>query len=161
MLQKKPYSNQSNFSQRKAKKISSMYLIPLSVKSIKPRAKERRPFTITSWLSESHPLSTGALPCLRIHLALAGLFLDEDGFDDAQVHAEQAKSHALDNPYALGAAVFSAGPIWRRQRRFEDAASEALHAQEIFEKLGNLEVLRGPEISSGRLKEQWKAPSLR
>ena len=32
---------------------------------------------------------------------MAGLFLDEDRFYDAQVHVERAKSHALDNAYYL------------------------------------------------------------
>ena len=75
---------------------------------------------------------------LSIHSLLAMLFLDEGGFDEAQVHVEQAKSHALDNPYNLGAAVLLQATIWGRQRRFKDALSEVLHAQVIYEKLGNL-----------------------
>ena len=72
-----------------------------------------------------------------IQLSLAELFLDGGGFDDAQVYIERAKMDALDNTYNLGRAVLLQARIWCRQCRFESAASEALHAQKIFEKLGN------------------------
>ena len=76
-----------------------------------------------------------------VHYALAIVFLDEDGFDKAQVHIEQAKICALNNPYDLGRAIHLQAYVWYRQRRFRDAASEALHGQEIFERLGSLEDL--------------------
>ena len=72
------------------------------------------------------------------HLILAGHFLDKAGFDEAQVHIKQAKSHAHDVPHSLGAAVLLQAMIWRAQRRFKDALSEVIHAQEIYKKLGNL-----------------------
>ena len=76
-----------------------------------------------------------------IHLALAMHFLNGGRFEEAQVHTEQAMSHALDNPHALGRAVLLQAEICYRQQRFEDAASKALRAQEIFEKLGAAEFL--------------------
>ena len=76
-----------------------------------------------------------------IRLSLAVLFFGEDELDKAQVHIEQAKLHAQDCPYILGSAVLCQAAIWHRQRRFEDAASEALHAQEIFGKLGDADCL--------------------
>ena len=55
-------------------------------------------------------------PCLLpVHSALATLFFDEDGSDDAQFHIEQAKSHAHDNPFAMGGAVLLQAIIWSRQ----------------------------------------------
>ncbi|KAF9785065.1 hypothetical protein BJ322DRAFT_805152 [Thelephora terrestris] len=71
-----------------------------------------------------------------IHHTLAELFRDEDEFKDANAHVERAKSHATEDPYRLGRAVEMQARIWDRQGRFEDAKSEALHALEIYEKLG-------------------------
>ena len=73
-----------------------------------------------------------------IHYSLTGLFLNEDGFDDAHNHVSQAKSHAGNNAYYMGRAMEIKARIWDRQRRFEDAVPEALGALEIFEKLGAL-----------------------
>ena len=70
------------------------------------------------------------------HYILARLFCEEDEFDDANAHIERAKSHAVDNAYRLGCAAKMHAGIFRRQRRFEDARSEALRALEIYEKLG-------------------------
>jgi tetratricopeptide (TPR) repeat protein len=86
----------------------------------------------------------------RIHLSLALLFLDEDELDDAQVHTERAKSQALDNTFYLGRAIHLQAVIWYRQQRLEDAASEALHAKEIFKKLGSSQLL---EICNGLLQD--------
>jgi tetratricopeptide (TPR) repeat protein len=71
------------------------------------------------------------------HHYLAGLFRGENQLDDANAHAGQAKSYAVDNPYRLGSAMYTQANIWRRQDRLEDAKSEALHALGIFEKLGD------------------------
>jgi tetratricopeptide (TPR) repeat protein len=78
-----------------------------------------------------------------LYLSLAEIFLNQDEFDCAEVHIEQAKSHALDNPYNLGRAAHLQAVIWYKQHRFEDATSEVLRAQEIFEKLGNVGHLEG------------------
>ena len=70
------------------------------------------------------------------HYDLAQLFRDEDDFDDAHGHIEQARSHAVDSPYLLGRAILLRAQIYYRQHRLEDSASKALHALEIFEGLG-------------------------
>ena len=85
-----------------------------------------------------------------VHYYIAVPFVGEAGFDDAQVHAEQAKLRALDSPFRLGHAVHSQALIWYRRRRLQDAASEALHAQKIFEKLGNSRLV---EICKKLLKD--------
>ena len=71
-----------------------------------------------------------------VHLRMAELFRDEDEFNDANTHVEQAKLYAADNPYDLGRGMEMQARIWYRQRRLEDARSEALRALETLEKLG-------------------------
>ena len=70
------------------------------------------------------------------HLSLAMLFCDENEFDNAQSHIEQAKSHAIDDAYKLGRAMDQQAEIWYRQGRLEEAKAEILCALETFEKLG-------------------------
>jgi tetratricopeptide (TPR) repeat protein len=70
------------------------------------------------------------------HYGLVILFLDEGEFDHANTHTEQAKSHAVNDGYKLGRATELQADVWHRQLRFEEARSEALHALEIYEKLG-------------------------
>ena len=45
-------------------------------------------------------------------------------------------SHAANNPYHLGRATWRQAVFWYRQRRLEEARSGALHAIDVFEKLG-------------------------
>ena len=71
-----------------------------------------------------------------IHYEMAKLFHNEDEFNGANAHIEQAKLHATDNPYNLGRGMDMQARIWYRQRRLEDARSEAVRALESFEKLG-------------------------
>ena len=71
-----------------------------------------------------------------IHYSLAKLFRAEGEFDSAHAHIEEAKSHAAECMYRLGRATEMHAWIWYEQRRLEDAASEALRASEIYEKLG-------------------------
>ena len=70
------------------------------------------------------------------HYSLAVLYLNEDEFDDAHAHIEQAKSHTVDNAYSLGRAALLQAEIWYKQDRLEDARSEAFCALEIFRKFG-------------------------
>ena len=70
-----------------------------------------------------------------IHFELATLFRDEGEFDDAHSHIELAKSHTANNKCNLGYAVLRQAWIYYRQRKFEDATSEALRAAEIFGQL--------------------------
>ena len=71
-----------------------------------------------------------------IHYSLAELFGNEEEFDDANVHIERAKSHAIDDPYKLGRAMVIQANVWCLQLRLEDAKSEAEHALETYEKSG-------------------------
>ena len=74
-----------------------------------------------------------------IHYSLAGLFLKENGFDEAHAHIEKAKPHAGEDKYRLGRATEMQARILYRQRRLENATSEVLSALRIFEKLGAVE----------------------
>jgi len=71
-----------------------------------------------------------------IHYSLVELFLDEDRFDDAQAAIERAKPHTINDPYLLGRAMRLQARVWYRQRRFEEAKSEALRAAGVYERLG-------------------------
>ncbi|KAF9785093.1 hypothetical protein BJ322DRAFT_1020693 [Thelephora terrestris] len=64
------------------------------------------------------------------------LFCDEDEFERANAHIEQAKSHTVDHTHDLGLAMYAQAWIWYRQGRLPDAKSETLRALGIFEKLG-------------------------
>jgi tetratricopeptide (TPR) repeat protein len=70
------------------------------------------------------------------HYDLAILFRDEGEFGEASTHTEQAKLHADNEAYKLGRAIEMQARIWNLQHRLEEAKSEALHALEIYEKLG-------------------------
>ena len=71
-----------------------------------------------------------------IHYSLAELFRDENDFDNAHVHIEQAKTYTVDDRYRVGRAVLLQARIYYRQNRLEDSTSEALRALEIFEGFG-------------------------
>jgi tetratricopeptide (TPR) repeat protein len=71
-----------------------------------------------------------------IHFSLAKLFRDEGEFDDANVHIERLKFHAVNDTYKLGRTMDMQASVWSRQFRLEEAKSEMLHALEILEKLG-------------------------
>ena len=77
-----------------------------------------------------------------IHHSLARLFSQDDRFDDAHAHIEQAKSYATENAYRLGTAIFLQAEIWYQQHRPQKAMSQALHALDIFEKLGSSSYLK-------------------
>ena len=69
------------------------------------------------------------------HFDAAILFRDEGEYDDATVHIERAKSHALDM-YRLGRAMKLQGEVWYYQGRLEDARSAAVRALENYEEVG-------------------------
>ena len=71
-----------------------------------------------------------------IHLSLAELFGNEDEFDDANTHIEQAKSHTVKDEYRLGRAMDMQANVWCLELRLEDAQLEALDALESYEKCG-------------------------
>ena len=70
------------------------------------------------------------------HFSLALLFVNEGKFDVASTHVEQAKLRAPSDLYPSGRATLLQAWIWYQQRRFDEAASEASYAQEIFQGLG-------------------------
>ena len=74
----------------------------------------------------------------QINCSMAKLFLGENRFDDARTHVERAKSHATDDRdwYNLGHAMELQARIWYKERGLEEAKSEALHAADVFGKLG-------------------------
>ena len=70
------------------------------------------------------------------HQRLAMLLSEENKFDDAQAHIDQAKSHAARNLFFQGCAAAMQAGIWFREGRLEEAMSEALRALVIHEKVG-------------------------
>jgi len=77
----------------------------------------------------------------RDHYFLATLFCTQGGFDDANTHVELANSHTVNSPFELALSMYLQAGIWLQQSKFEQAKSEALHAVEIFEKLGAVQDL--------------------
>ena len=80
-----------------------------------------------------------------INFSLADVFSKQGEFEDAQTYLEHAKSHAGDNTYVLAYVMYQQAWVWDRQRRFDEARSEALRALNAFEMLGavnNAEFIR-------------------
>ena len=71
-----------------------------------------------------------------VRLSLADVLLGQGRFDDAQVHTEHAKSHAIDSEYLLARASQLQAWVWYGRDMFEEAKSEALCNLDVFEKLG-------------------------
>ena len=76
------------------------------------------------------------------HFSLAELFCQNNEFDDAKFHIEQAKPHAVDNARKLGLTMAQQAEIWYGQGRLEEAKAGMLCALETFEKLGAAVELR-------------------
>jgi tetratricopeptide (TPR) repeat protein len=89
-----------------------------------------------------------------IHYCLAKLFLNQKKFNDAHAHIEQAKMHAVEDAYCLGRAMEIRAGIWYVQYRFGDAASDALRALEIYEKLGAAEDARNCRASIPAIRKE-------
>ena len=77
-------------------------------------------------------------PLSWVHFSMALLFFNEGRFDDAHAHIEHAKSHAVNNhdTFLLVRAMWLQAWCWHRQRRFEEAKSEALRTLDVSQKLG-------------------------
>ena len=71
-----------------------------------------------------------------IHYHLTDLFLNENGFTEANTHIEQAKLHAVNNAYRLSRAMESQAVVWCLQLKLEDAKSEVLRVLETYEGFG-------------------------
>ena len=76
------------------------------------------------------------------HYSLAKLFSKRGRLDNAHVHVEHAKSHAINDPYLLGRATQLQAQFWFTQSKFEEAKSGALCAADMFEKLGAVKELK-------------------
>ena len=73
-----------------------------------------------------------------IHYSLAEVFFDKNWFDEAHAHVGRAKSYAIiiNTPYNLGRAMQQQARFWYRQRRLEEAKSEALRVADVYERIG-------------------------
>ena len=80
------------------------------------------------------------------HYSLADLYFDGGKFNDAHTHIERAKLHAINDPYLLGRALEQQARFWYQERRIKAAKSEALHAVDLFEKLGATKYLRRSKV---------------
>ena len=95
----------------------------------------------------------------RDHHSLAEIYSHQGRFDDAHAHIKQAKSHSINDPYALGRATEMQAKCWHREGRYEEAKAECLRAIELF---GNLGVTSKVEKCRTLLRriEESKGPSV-
>jgi len=77
------------------------------------------------------------------HCCLASLFFGQGRFDDAYAHIKHAKSHTANNTYYLAHVIEMLAGFLYRQQRLEEGRSEALHAVNIYEKIGATRNLEG------------------
>jgi len=70
------------------------------------------------------------------HYYLANLLFGQGRFSDAHGHIKHAKSHTTNNTYYLGYATELQAEFWYKQQRLKEAKSEALHAVELYGKIG-------------------------
>ena len=73
---------------------------------------------------------------LGIRESLVSVLLYAGRFEDASAQVEQIKLGAADDLLSVGCAMKMQAQVWCRQRRLEDAKSEALRALEILENIG-------------------------
>ena len=71
-----------------------------------------------------------------VNWSLAGVFSREGKFDDAQIHAERARSYAVDSPFLLARASLLQAQLWYTQSMFGEARSEGLRALDVLKELG-------------------------
>ena len=81
-----------------------------------------------------------------VHLDLAQLFIEQDGFSDAQTHVEHMKSFAINNTYLFARASALQAHLWYLQDMFGEARSEVLAAFHAFEKLGSVGHAKAAEL---------------
>ena len=93
-----------------------------------------------------------------VHHDLAQLFFREGRFDDAHTHIKNAKSHTTSGTYRLGRAMQLQADLWYDQGVFEKARSGALHAADIYKKLGAALDLEGCRELLRRIDEELNRP---
>lgn len=67
---------------------------------------------------------------------MAQLSFDQGRFNDAYTHIGHAKSHVVNDMYYLGCTIELQAGFLYTQHRLGKAKSGALHAVEVYEKLG-------------------------
>ena len=90
--------------------------------------------------------------------SLAELFFDEGRFDDAHVHIQLAKSHAINDRHQLGRAMELQARFWCREGRFEEAKSEGLRAAEVYEGIGATKDAERCKTNLRDIEEKMKTP---
>ena len=93
-----------------------------------------------------------------IHHSLAELSFGEDNLDDAHTHIRHAKSSAINDTYNLGRAMELQAEFWFKERRFEEAKSEALRAVDAYGKVGNTEGLEVCKKLLQRIEDKMEEP---
>ena len=93
-----------------------------------------------------------------IHYSLADTFFSEKRFDDAHGHIGRAKLHATNNPYYLGRAMELRAGFWYKERRFEEAKSEALCAIDTYKQVGATNDMEGCRKLLRDIEKQVKKP---
>ena len=88
--------------------------------------------------------------------SLAELFFGEKKFDDAHIHIERAKSHAINDPYRLGRAMELQARFWYEERKFEEATSEALRAADVYEGIGAMKRVEYCRTLLRKIEEEMK-----
>ncbi|KAF9780486.1 hypothetical protein BJ322DRAFT_295702 [Thelephora terrestris] len=95
-----------------------------------------------------------------IHYAMAWFFRDDDKFEEANTHIEQAKSSAVDDKYSLGFRMEMQALIWYRQHRLEDARAEVMRAFEVFQKLGLADGVERCTVLLQKIEEAMGSPEV-
>ena len=76
------------------------------------------------------------------YCSMAEVFFKENKFEDAHAHIEQAKPHAINDPYHLGQAEEQQAKFWYKQHKFEKAESKAVCAANIYKKIGATDAMK-------------------
>ena len=93
-----------------------------------------------------------------INYELAVLFIGEGGFDDAHAHLEQAKLHTVNSARNLGLAIVLQAVVLHKQRKLEEAKSQALRAADIFENVGAAKDVEDCRIFVQRIQKELDRP---
>ena len=91
----------------------------------------------------------------QAHSDLAGIFIHEGRFNNAQAHLEHAKSFVADNTHFLARASFLQARLWYVQDMFGEARIEALIAFDTFAKLGIVEYVESTRRLLQQIDARW------
>jgi len=91
--------------------------------------------------------------------SLAWLSFARGKFDDAHIHIEQAKLFAA-NSHQLGRGMELQARVLHKQLRLEEAESEALHAADIFQKLGAMQSVERCNQLLRDIREELNDPAV-